>query len=144
MEKFTHILRPSIYNKEYSFPSTEQALSCFLVFSADQFNPTLTSTGTLTGTSRYSLLPAGNRCPGNPTNIDVQLHPVSYKVANPPTQTICSGSQNTAIILTSIIPGAFCCSSTVINNDSVTTGCSGYGKIAGKNTGTVTLSAYYA
>ncbi len=68
-------------------------------------NQSLTNTGTIIGTIRYIIVPTRNGCPGIPTNVDVNVQLMSYTVAVRLTQTICFGSQNAAIILTSNVPG---------------------------------------
>lgn len=94
-----------------SFSFDKHLYTCLLIFTSGLFSLFTvqcwaTNTGTFKNTSRNGTVLTRNRCPGIPTDFDVNVQPASDAVAAPPTQTICSGSQNAAIILTSNVPGA--------------------------------------
>jgi large repetitive protein len=110
------ILNSNIIGTTYTWTSSCIAgtITGFTVSGSGNINDALTNTGTILGTIRYVIVPAKNGCPGIPTNFDVNVQPISNAVAIPPTQSICSGSQIVALILTSNVPGtSFFWSSTV-------------------------------
>jgi PKD repeat protein len=94
----------------------------FSASGSNNINETLINNGTIIGTVRYIIIPTRNGCPGIPTNFDVYVQPVSDAIAVPPTQTVCSGSQNAAIILTSNVPGTSFLWSAVANPPAGITG----------------------
>ena len=71
---------------------------------------TLTNTTNAPVTVTFTITPsftnAGLTCTGTPITATVEVNPIPTVVATPPTQTICSGSAITPIVLTSNVAGA--------------------------------------
>ncbi len=65
---------------------------------------TITSTGTVTGTAVYTIIPSANNCNGAPVIVTITVNPVPVLTTTPSTQTICSGDA-TSIALTSDVTG---------------------------------------
>ena len=101
------ILTSNIIGSTFSWTAscTAGTITGFSASGIGNINDILINTGNTPGTVTYIIVPIRNGCPGIPTNFDVFVQPISNVVANPPTQSICSGSQNVAILLTSNVPG---------------------------------------
>jgi len=111
MEKDSSSFRPIGKNKMIGFSFDKCIFSCLLIFSSGFFTLfslqcPATNTGTTISSIRDVTVLTRNGSPGIPTDFDVNVQPAPDAVAVFPTQTICSGSQNAAIILTSNVPGA--------------------------------------
>ena len=65
---------------------------------------TLTNAGTVPGTAVYTITPSANGCTGTPVDVTVTVNPIPNVIANPVSQTFCSGSA-TLITLTSNVSG---------------------------------------
>ncbi len=65
---------------------------------------TLTTTGTATGITTYTVTPTANGCNGAPLNVPITVYPIPALTVTPSTQTICSGSA-TNIALSSSVAG---------------------------------------
>ncbi len=68
---------------------------------------TLTTTGNVTGTAVYTIIPTTpGGCPGQAITVTVTVNPIMVMTATPPADTICS-YQTTSIVLTSTVVGTF-------------------------------------
>ncbi len=101
-------------------------------------------TGTLTNTTfapvtvTFTITPTSNGCIGTPTTATVLVNPTPNAIATPASQTICSGTAITPIVLTSSVAGTTY--AWTRNNTVAVTGiaASGTGNISGTLTNTTT------
>jgi hypothetical protein len=100
---------------------------------------TLTNTTFAPVTVTFTITPTANGCPGTPITATVLVNPTPNAIANPSTQTICSGNAITTIALTSGVPGT----TFAWTRDNVATvtgiAAAGAGNIAGTLTNTTPL-----
>jgi len=99
---------------------------------------TLTNTTNASITVTFTITPTANGCPGTPTSATVLVNPTPNAVATPSSQTICSGTAITTIVLSSAVTGTTY--SWTRNNTATVTGiaASGTGNISGTLTNTTT------
>ncbi|MFN8242798.1 MAG: PKD-like domain-containing protein [Ferruginibacter sp.] len=72
---------------------------------AGDISGSLTNTTNIPVTVTFTITPTANGCPGTPTTATVLVNPTPNAVANPASQTKCSGSPITTIVLTSAVSG---------------------------------------
>ncbi len=99
---------------------------------------TLTNTTTAPITVTFTITPTANGCTGTPITATVVVNPIPNAVAAPATQTVCTGTAITTIVLTGNVSGTTY--NWTRNNTTNVTGiaASGSGNISGTLTNTTT------
>ncbi len=97
-------LTSNVVGTTFSWTATASGASGQSAGSSATINQTLTATGSSAGTVTYTITPSANGCVGAPINVVITINPPPNVVANPTSQTICSG-QSTSINLSSAVGG---------------------------------------
>lgn len=97
-------LTSNVAGTTFSWTATATGASGQSAGSGATINQTLTATGSSAGTVTYTVTPSANGCVGTPVNVIITVNPPPNVVANPTSQTICSG-QSTSINLSSGVAG---------------------------------------
>jgi len=143
------VLTSSMPGTTYAWSVVQTGVSGASAGSNDTINQTLTTTGLVSGTAVYTIIPTSGNCMGLPITVTIIVDPCPIATAIPSAQIICSGNMTSIALSSNIIGTAF--SWTVVQS-GVTGAANGSGGIiaqtltaTGNSAGTavysVTLSA---